>query len=73
MVNETIERGLQKTSRAVMTFVASLMDALEAEKSALRDHEVMRDEMVSAAHVEQFALRVFMSADNEDRDGNATK
>ncbi|CAO3626921.1 unnamed protein product [Cunninghamella echinulata] len=37
------------------------------------DNEVITNDLVGYAHVENFALKVFLSADNEDRSGNASK
>ena len=38
-----------------------------------RANDAVHDEPASAAYVENFALRVFAGADNEDRNGNITK
>jgi hypothetical protein len=43
------------------------------EKQRLSPHEAISQGSVSAAYVEDFALRVFTSADNEDRSGGTTR
>lgn len=42
-------------------------------KAVLSDQEAVANEAAGAAHVENFALKVFMSADNDDRAGNTGK
>jgi vacuolar protein sorting-associated protein VTA1 len=40
---------------------------------ALADHEAIQNDTIGYAHVENFALKIFLNADNEDRNGAATK
>uniref|UniRef100_UPI00358FC33F vacuolar protein sorting-associated protein VTA1 homolog n=1 Tax=Myxine glutinosa TaxID=7769 RepID=UPI00358FC33F len=54
-------------------FLGGLMDSLEKAKKDLADREEVRDEVVGQCHVENYALRVFIYADNEDRAGRATR
>ncbi|EJT52086.1 late endosome to vacuole transport-related protein [Trichosporon asahii var. asahii CBS 2479] len=54
-------------------FLLSLMDTLEAMKAALADNEAVTSAAAGAAYVENFALRVFMNADNMDRAGKWDK
>lgn len=42
-------------------------------KVVLANNDAVTNEAAGAAHVENFALKVFMSADNDDRDGIAGK
>ena len=42
-------------------------------KAVLGDNDAVTNEAAGAAHVENFALKVFMSADNEDRNGSTGK
>ena len=42
-------------------------------KAVLAGNEAVTSEAAGAAHVENFALKVFMSADNDDRAGNTGK
>ncbi|KAF8746711.1 hypothetical protein RHS02_00816, partial [Rhizoctonia solani] len=54
-------------------FLAKLMDSLEATKKALRDHESIQNEEVAYLYVENFADRIFVMADEEDRRGAASR
>ncbi|KAL9934251.1 hypothetical protein V8E36_006707 [Tilletia maclaganii] len=65
--------GTKSTERESKLFLGKLMDDLEAQKKALGATDVITDETVSSAYVENFALKVFVAADNQDRAGKATK
>ncbi|RKP02351.1 hypothetical protein CXG81DRAFT_10897, partial [Caulochytrium protostelioides] len=55
-------------------YLLNLMDHLEVQKKALAaDKEAVANDLVGYAHVENFALRIFMAADNEDRAGRASR
>ncbi|WWC91223.1 uncharacterized protein L201_006165 [Kwoniella dendrophila CBS 6074] len=54
-------------------FLMSVIDALEEMKAILANNEAVTSEAAGAALVEAFALKVFMSADNDDRAGNTGK
>ncbi|WVQ75535.1 hypothetical protein IAR50_005162 [Cryptococcus sp. DSM 104548] len=56
-------------SKEDTVFLMSLIEALEAMKVALASNEAITSEAAGAAYVENFALKVFMSADNDDRAG----
>jgi len=51
----------------------SLLDLLEKMKKEIGPTDAIDNEAASCAYVENFALRVFSLADNEDRKGNATR
>ncbi|CAO3617006.1 unnamed protein product [Cunninghamella blakesleeana] len=71
-VKLAISRG--PSNKATNGYLSHLLDTLEEKKKALgTDNEVITNDLVGYAHVENFALKVFLSADNEDRSGNATK
>ncbi len=42
-------------------------------KTALSDNESITQEVVGNAHVENYALKMFLYADNEDRSGRFHK
>ena len=42
-------------------------------KKEVGDHDAVENEDAAAAYVENFGLRVFTMADNEDRKGLATR
>ncbi len=54
-------------------FLMSLLDALEQMKAILAGNEAVTNEAAGSAFVENFALKVFLSADNDDRAGIAGK
>uniref|UniRef100_A0A8C2XZM3 Vacuolar protein sorting-associated protein VTA1 homolog n=1 Tax=Capra hircus TaxID=9925 RepID=A0A8C2XZM3_CAPHI len=47
-------------------FLSRLMDQLEALKKQLGDNEAITQEIVGSAHLENYALKMFLYADNED-------
>ncbi|KAJ7597495.1 Vta1 like-domain-containing protein [Mycena floridula] len=55
------------------TFLFELLGTLEAMKTAIGPNDALDIEVASSAYVENFALRVFAAADNEDRKGIATR
>ncbi|KAE8213516.1 hypothetical protein CF327_g2971 [Tilletia walkeri] len=65
--------GAKSTERESKLFLGRLMDDLEAQKKKLGATDVITDETVSSAYVENFALKVFTAADNQDRSGQATR
>ncbi|XP_054993062.1 vacuolar protein sorting-associated protein VTA1 homolog [Sorex araneus] len=54
-------------------FLSKLMDQLEALKKQLGDNEAITQEIVGCAHLENYALKMFLYADNEDRAGHFHK
>ncbi|PKU37184.1 vacuolar protein sorting-associated protein hypothetical protein [Limosa lapponica baueri] len=54
-------------------FLSKLMDQLEAMKKQFGDNEAITQEIVGSAHVENYALKMFLYADNEDRAGQFHK
>lgn len=54
-------------------FLIKLMDQLETMKKDLSDNESITQEVVGNAHLENYALKMFLYADNEDRAGQFHK
>ncbi|XP_069462914.1 vacuolar protein sorting-associated protein VTA1 homolog isoform X1 [Ambystoma mexicanum] len=54
-------------------FLSKLMDQLESLKKQLGDSESITNEVVGNAHMENYALKMFLYADNEDRSGRFHK
>ncbi|XP_061563097.1 vacuolar protein sorting-associated protein VTA1 homolog isoform X2 [Cololabis saira] len=54
-------------------FLVRLMDQLESMKKDLLDNESISQEVVGNAHIENYALKMFLYADNEDRAGRFHK
>ncbi|THG97724.1 hypothetical protein EW026_g4329 [Hermanssonia centrifuga] len=65
--------GLKAKEHTARTFLFDLLGVLETMKSDIGSSDAIEDEAVSCAYVENFALKVFAMADNEDRRGNATR
>ncbi|KAI8902655.1 Vta1 like-domain-containing protein [Globomyces pollinis-pini] len=66
-----VEKGAK--SKEAEGYLLSLMDKVEKDKLKLIDLEAVKNETIGYAHVENFALKIFLTADNEDRNGQATK
>ncbi|NP_001087733.1 vesicle (multivesicular body) trafficking 1 L homeolog [Xenopus laevis] len=54
-------------------FLSKLMDQLETLKKQLGDCDSITQEIVGSAHLENYALKMFLYADNEDRAGRFHK
>lgn len=54
-------------------FLIKLMDQLESMKKELSDNDSISQEVVGNAHIENYALKMFLYADNEDRGGRFHK
>ncbi|GAA6081360.1 vacuolar protein sorting-associated protein VTA1 homolog isoform X1, partial [Tachysurus ichikawai] len=54
-------------------FLMKLMDQLELMKKELSTNESISQEIVGNAHIENYALKLFYYADNEDRSGRFHK
>ena len=63
-----MQRGMEidRKSPDCRNFLVSLMDYLEKLKQATSE-EAISNEVVGQAHLENYALKVFLYADNEDR------
>eukprot|EP01135_Chromosphaera_perkinsii_P005247 Nk52_evm16s327 gene=Nk52_evmTU16s327 len=65
---------LSKGDKEGQVYLLGLMDRLEADKKNPEiDHEALTNDIVGQAHVEEFAMKLFSHADNEDRAGRANK
>ena len=65
--------GLKPRDTASRDFLFSLLGALEHIKNEIGPNDAIYNELASSAYVENFALKVFTSADNEDRNAHATR
>ncbi|WWC73106.1 uncharacterized protein I206_107071 [Kwoniella pini CBS 10737] len=65
--------NLKQRTKDDTLFLMSIIDALESMKVILANNEAITSEAAGAALVENFALKVFLSADNDDRAGNTGK
>ena len=65
--------GLKSKDSASRELLLSLLGALEKLKNEIGPNDAVSVDAAGAAYVENFALKVFASADNEDRAGRASK
>ncbi|KAJ3880824.1 Vta1 like-domain-containing protein [Lentinula edodes] len=65
--------SLKAKDNASRMLLLELLDVLEKLKREIGPNDAIDTESVSAAYVENFALRVFSVADDEDRSGNSTR
>ncbi|XP_002730689.2 vacuolar protein sorting-associated protein VTA1 homolog [Saccoglossus kowalevskii] len=70
-----MDEGMKIDSKSpdARQYLMALMGCLEASKKELKDNESIHSEVVGQAHVENYALRLFLFADNEDRSGRFNK
>lgn len=64
-----LQKGMEidRKSTDCRNFLAGLMNVLEESKKQLQDVEAVQNEIVGQAHLENYALKLFLYADNEDR------
>ena len=65
--------SLKARSPENRAFLAALLTVLESLRTTIGPSDAITVESASSAYVENFALRVFSSADNEDRRNAATR
>jgi len=59
--------SIDKKSKEALALLLPLMDWLEKEKKVLKDQEGISSEVVASAHIENYANKLFLWADKEDR------
>ncbi|RUS90350.1 hypothetical protein EGW08_001845, partial [Elysia chlorotica] len=64
---------IDKKSPEARQFLVSLMDYLEQAKKTLGEEEAVHNEVAGQAHLENYALNLFLYADTEDRAGRFGK
>lgn len=55
------------------TFYLAIMDWLEEAKKVHKDNEAVTNEVAAQAHLENYALKLFLYADKQDREQNYGK
>lgn len=65
--------SLKARSTASRDLLIALLGVLEQMKLSIGSNDAIDIESVSSAYVENFALKVFANADNEDRNSRATR
>ncbi|KAF8807848.1 DUF605-domain-containing protein, partial [Phlegmacium glaucopus] len=64
---------LKTRDAASRDLLLALLGALEETKNKIGPNDAIHIESASSAYVENFALKVFANADNEDRSAHATR
>jgi len=64
---------LDKSSKEALAVLLPLMDWLEKEKTDKQDNEAITQEVVASAYVENYAMKLFLAADKQDRAANFGK
>jgi len=59
--------ALDKSSKEALAVLLPLMDWLESTKKDMADNEAISSEVVANAHIENYAMNLFLWADKEDR------
>jgi vacuolar protein sorting-associated protein VTA1 len=62
----------KSTTKEAQDFIVKLLDCLETLKSNLSTLDPIKDENLGYSHIENFSYKIFLSADDEDRNGLAT-
>ncbi|PSN54559.1 Vacuolar protein sorting-associated protein VTA1 [Blattella germanica] len=70
-----LQTGLKvdRKSDEAKALLTALMDWLETNKKALADNEAISHELAAQAHIENYALKLFVYADTQDRAANFGK
>ena len=64
IVNKILSKQLHLADDEARAYTADLMDRLEKYRLELKDHEIVTDDVVAQAYVEQFGGQTFQRADN---------
>ncbi|KAG0245485.1 hypothetical protein BGW41_000112 [Actinomortierella wolfii] len=65
--------AIQKANKDNRAFIDNLLSTLEKQRKEIGDNEAISNDLVGYAHIENFALKIFAKADDEDRRGQATQ
>jgi len=71
----SMQKGMEidKSSPEARKFLLTMMDYLEKAKASQAEEEALHNEVIGQAHVENYAIKMFLYADNEDRAGRFNK
>lgn len=61
-----------RSDDTVNQYLETLIESLEEDKKVLGDNEIIKNNLVGRTYLEDFALKIFINADNAYRAGNAT-
>ncbi|KAI8826932.1 Vta1 like-domain-containing protein [Fimicolochytrium jonesii] len=60
-------------SKEAQGYLGQMLEEVEQDKKNLAGNEAITNDVVGYAHLENFALKIFLNADAEDRQGRASK
>ncbi|XP_046980063.1 vacuolar protein sorting-associated protein VTA1 homolog isoform X1 [Schistocerca americana] len=64
---------IDRKSDEAKALLTSIMDWLETQKKSLSDNEAVTNDVAAQAHIENYALKLFLYADSQDRAANFGK
>lgn len=64
---------IDKSSKEAKSFLIPLMDWLEKQKNALKENDMITNETAAQAHLENYAVKLFNTADTMDLQKNYNK
>jgi len=65
--------AIDKSSKEALAVLLPLMDWLEKEKGNNKENDAIANEVVASAHLENYAMKLFLAADKQDRAANFGK
>jgi len=70
-----LQKGLEidKSSPDALAVLLPIMEWLEGQKKVHAENDAVVNEVVASAHIENYAMKLFLYADKSDRAGNFTK
>lgn len=70
-----LQKGLEidKSSPDALAVLLPIMEWLESQKKVHAENDAVVNEVVASAHIENYAMKLFLYADKSDRAGNFTK
>ncbi|KAF9425291.1 hypothetical protein BGZ94_007677 [Podila epigama] len=65
--------AIQKASKDNRALIDELLNVLEKQRKDIGDNEAISNDLVGYAHIENFAIKIFSKADDEDHDGQSSQ
>ncbi|KAF9336644.1 hypothetical protein BG006_007970 [Podila minutissima] len=65
--------AIAKASKDNRAFIDELLNVLEKQRKDIGDNEAISNDLVGYAHIENFAIKIFSKADDEDHEGQSSQ
>ncbi|KAF9215781.1 hypothetical protein BGZ59_000370 [Podila verticillata] len=65
--------AITKASKDNRAFIDELLNVLEKQRKDIGDNEAISNDLVGYAHIENFAIKIFSKADDEDHEGQSSQ